>query len=106
MKTSVTLAAALAALALASAAQAQDASKLAQTKGCLACHQNDKKLIGPSYKEVNAKYGKQKDAAAVIAKSIRAGSKGKWGNQVPMPPNTGVNEAEAQTLAKWILTIK
>jgi len=78
---------------------------LAKAKNCLACHAVDKKLVGPAYKEVAAKYASDKDAAAKLAKKIREGGVGVWG-QVPMPANPQVNEAEAATLAKWVLTLK
>ena len=93
------------ALGLVAGAQAQDAAKLAQDKACLACHQLDKKLVGPSYKEIAKKYAADKGAEAALIKKIRAGSTGVWG-QVPMPPNAGVNEKEAQILAKWVLSQK
>jgi len=92
-------------LGLALSAQAQDAAKLAQDKACLACHQIDKKLVGPSYKEIAKKYASDKTAEGALAKKIRAGGVGVWG-QVPMPPNAGVNEKEALILAKWILSQK
>jgi cytochrome c len=75
---------------------------LAKQKNCLACHTVDKKLVGPAYKEVAAKYKGDKDAVAKLAKKIREGGVGVWG-QVPMPANPQVNEQEAQTLAKWVL---
>mgnify|MGYP000716506237 CR=1 FL=1 len=78
---------------------------LAKAKNCMACHANDKKLVGPAYKDVAAKYAADKDAVAKLAKKIREGGVGVWG-QVPMPANPQVSEAEAQTLAKWVLTIK
>jgi cytochrome c len=78
---------------------------LAQKKNCLACHQTDKKLVGPAYKEVAAKYAGQKDAAAKLAEKIQKGGTGVWG-QVPMPANPQVNADEAKTLAAWILSIK
>ena len=78
---------------------------LAKAKNCLACHAVDKKLVGPAYKDVAAKYAGDKDAAAKLAKKIREGGVGVWG-QVPMPANPQVNEAEAATLAKWVLTLK
>ena len=108
LNTAITLAAVLGAIAFASGARAQapDGPKLAQQKACLACHQIDKKLVGPAYKEVAAKYRADKNAVANMVKSIRNGSQGKWGPQVPMPPNTTVNDAEAAILAKWILTLK
>lgn len=93
-----------AALALASgSAFAQ--MELAKAKNCLACHALDKKLVGPAYKDVAAKYANDKDAVAKLAKKIREGGVGVWG-QVPMPANPQVNEAEALSLAKWVLTIK
>lgn len=75
---------------------------LAKQKNCLACHTIDKKLVGPSYKEVAAKYKGDKDAVARLAKKIREGGVGTFG-QIPMPANPQVTEAEAQTLAKWVL---
>lgn len=80
-------------------------AELAKAKNCLACHTESKKLVGPAYKDVAAKYANDKAAAARLAKKIREGGVGVWG-QVPMPANPQVNEAEAQTLAKWVLSIK
>jgi cytochrome c len=94
---------ALASLSLAVAAGPAFAqAELAKQKNCMACHQVDKKLVGPSYKEVAAKYKGDKDAAAKLAKKIREGGVGVWG-QIPMPANPQVNEQEAQSLAKWVL---
>lgn len=78
---------------------------LAQKKNCMACHALDKKLVGPSYKEVAAKYGKDKDAVKKLAEKIIKGGAGVWG-PVPMPANTQVTPAEAETLAKWVMTVK
>ncbi len=78
---------------------------LAKAKNCMACHANDRKLVGPSYKDVAAKYASDKDAAAKLARKIREGGVGVWG-QIPMPANPQVTEAEALTLARWVLTIK
>jgi cytochrome c len=79
--------------------------ELAQKKNCLACHATDKKVVGPAYKEVAAKYAGQKDAADKLAEKIMKGSSGVWG-QVPMPANPQVNAAEAKQLATWVLTQK
>jgi len=76
--------------------------ELAQKKNCLACHATDKKVIGPSYKDVAAKYAGQKDAADKLAQKIQKGGSGVWG-AVPMPANPQVNEAEAKQLATWVL---
>ena len=105
MKKLLMLTTAVAALGLAAGAQAQDAAKLAQDKACLACHQLDKKLVGPSYKEISKKYAGNKTAEATLIKKVRGGGAGVWG-QVPMPPNAGVSEKEAQILVKWILSQK
>jgi cytochrome c len=93
-----------AALSLVSGAAFASAD-LAKAKNCMACHAMDKKLVGPSYKDVAAKYASDKDAATKLAKKIREGGTGVWG-QVPMPANPQVSEADALTLAKWVLTVK
>jgi len=94
----------VAALSLVSGA-AYASADLAKAKNCMACHALDKKLVGPAYKDVAAKYASDKDAAARLAKKIREGGTGVWG-QVPMPANPQVSEADALTLAKWVLTVK
>ena len=79
---------------------------LATAKNCMACHAADKKLVGPSYKDVAAKYKGNADATKTLAAIIQKGStpgKGNWG-PVPMPANTQVSEAEAVKLASWVLT--
>jgi cytochrome c len=78
---------------------------LATSKNCMACHAVDKKLVGPSYKDVAAKYAADKTAVDKLAIKIQKGGGGVWG-PVPMPANTQVNDAEAKKLAAWILTIK
>lgn len=75
---------------------------LAQKNACLSCHAPDKKLVGPAFQEVSKKYGGQKDADVTLAKSIKAGGAGKWG-PVPMPPQTALSDADAKTLAAWVL---
>ena len=102
MKSVLILGAAVASLASMPALASAD---LAQKKNCMACHAMDKKLIGPGYKEVAAKYAGQKDAADKLAEKIVKGGVGVWG-QVPMPANPQVSAAEAKTLATWILTLK
>ncbi len=92
----------LSALILSLSAQADEA--LAKSKNCTTCHGLDKKIVGPGYKEIAAKRGAEKGAEAALTAKIKAGSKGEWG-QVPMPPNN-VTDAEAATLAKWVLSIK
>jgi cytochrome c len=70
----------------------------------MACHAIDKKLVGPAYKDVAAKYKGDAKAPAVLAAKIKAGGKGVWG-EIPMPPNN-VTEAEAKELATWVLSQK
>ena len=91
-------------LALIAPAAAFANQELAQKKNCMACHALDKKIVGPAYKDVAAKYAKDKDAYKKLAEKIQKGGGGVWG-PVPMPPNA-VTPAEAETLAKWVLTIK
>ncbi len=78
---------------------------LATSKNCMACHAIDKKVVGPAYKDVAAKYAGQKDAVDKLTAKIMKGGSGVWG-PVPMPANTQVNEAEARKLATWVLTLK
>ena len=78
---------------------------LANAKNCMACHSMERKLVGPAYKEVAAKYTGQKDAADKLAVKIMKGGSGVYG-AVAMPANTQVNDAEAHKLATWILGIK
>jgi cytochrome c len=92
-------------LAAVIAAPAFANADLAQKKNCLACHAADKKLVGPSYKDVAAKYAGQADAVAKMAEKIQKGGVGAWG-QVPMPANPQVNAEEAKQLAAWVLSIK
>jgi cytochrome c len=79
--------------------------ELAQKKNCMACHAVDKKLVGPAYKDVAAKYAGQKDAVDKLAQKVIKGGAGVWG-QVPMPANTQVSEAEAKQIVNWILSLK
>jgi cytochrome c len=76
--------------------------ELATKNACLACHAIDKKLVGPAYQDVARKYAGQKDAEAALAKSIKAGGSGKWG-PVPMPAQAALSDADARTLAAWVL---
>ncbi len=104
---------ATACLLAAGSAQADDA--LAKAKGCLACHTVDKKMIGPTYKEIAKKYAGQKGAEAKLAQTIMKGTpapaglgwqKAGMANLPFMPPNAGVKPDEAEKLAKWILGLK
>jgi len=89
-------------LVLPLSAQADEA--LLKKYNCTACHQTAVKLVGPSYKMVADKYRGQPMTAKLAAK-IRAGGAGNWG-QIPMPPHPQVTEADAKTLATYILSLK
>src|SRR5512132_1239419 len=92
-------------IAVAACAPALADLALATQKNCMTCHAIDKKLVGPAYKDVAAKYAGQKDAVDKLSAKIMKGGSGVWG-PVPMPANTQVNEAEAKKLAAWVLTLK
>jgi len=79
--------------------------QLATTKNCMACHAVEKKLVGPSYKDVAAKYAGQTDAADKLEAKVLKGGSGVWG-PVPMPANAQVTPAEAKKLVAWILSQK
>lgn len=84
-------------------AHAADAEKLNRDKGCSACHAIDKKLVGPSYKEIAAKYKGEAGAQANLEKKVKDGGSGVWG-AIPMPPNKGrVSDAELAALVSWVL---
>ena len=87
------------------AGAASASADLAKTKNCTACHAVDKKLIGPSFKDIAAKYASDKEAVAKLSKKVREGGTGVWG-QVPMPANPQVSADEAATLVKWVMTAK
>lgn len=76
--------------------------ELAQKNACLACHAMDKKLVGPSYQSIAAKYAGQTNAQTLLAESIKKGGSGKWG-PIPMPAQAALSEADAKTLASWVL---
>lgn len=80
-------------------------SDLAKAKNCMGCHALDRKLVGPAYKDVAAKYAQDKNAYKALAVKIQKGGAGVWG-PVPMPANGQVSAAEAETLAKWVLTVR
>lgn len=94
----------MAAAGIVMAGQAQADEALAKSKNCMSCHAIDKKLVGPAYKDVAAKYKGDAKAPAMLAEKIKAGGKGVWG-QIPMPPNN-VTPEEAAKLAAWVLSQK
>jgi cytochrome c len=103
MKLRVAACAAFAVAMFAGAVHANE--KLAQSSGCMTCHSVDKKIIGPSFNEVAAKYRNDKKAEADLFKKVKSGGKGVWG-ETPMPPNAHVKDEDINTLVHWILTLK
>ena len=76
-----------------------------QKDGCGACHAVDKKIVGPAYQDVAAKYKGDAGALAKLSQKVKAGGAGVWG-PVPMPPNPQVADADIKALVSWILTLK
>lgn len=79
--------------------------ELAQKNACTACHAVDKKLVGPAYKDVAAKYKGNAKAEAMLIEKVKKGGVGNWG-QVPMPANASLKDEDAKALVKWILATK
>ena len=76
---------------------------LAMSKNCMSCHAVERKVLGPSFKDIAAKYRDNKAAPDLLATKIMKGGSGVWG-PVPMPANSQVNEADAKKLAAWVLS--
>jgi cytochrome c len=96
---------AAAALAATGAVYADAGEDLLKKSGCTACHAKDKKVVGPAYKDVAAKYKGDAGAAAKLADKVKKGGSGVWG-PVPMPPNAAVSDADIKTLVAYILALK
>ena len=75
---------------------------LAKKHNCLACHQIDKKGVGPAYKEIAKKYKGQAGIEAKLAEKVKKGGSGVWG-QIPMPPNPAAPDSDIKKLVEWIL---
>ncbi len=91
--------------AQANAVDAAAAQALAQKSGCLACHSVDKKVLGPSFKDVAAKYKGDKTAEAKIVEKVKKGGSGVWG-PMPMPANSPqVKDADIKTIVTWVLAM-
>ncbi|MGZ5097843.1 MAG: c-type cytochrome [Usitatibacter sp.] len=102
MKPGLTLAViALAATALPALAN----EDLMKKNACNACHSVDKKIVGPAFKDVAAKYRGNAKAEAMLVEKVKKGGSGVWG-QVPMPPNAQVKDEDVKTLVKWVLSLK
>jgi cytochrome c len=98
-------AAAAVSISLAASSPAMASEELAKKHNCLACHSVDKKIVGPAYKDVAAKYRGDKNAEAMLFEKVKKGGVGTWG-QIPMPPNATVPDADIKALVKWVLSLK
>jgi cytochrome c len=105
MKRVATAVLAAASLAVASGALADQLEDMMKKYGCNACHAEDKKVIGPSYKDVAAKYKGDAGAVAKLTEKVKKGGSGVWG-PVPMPPNAQVPDAEVKKMVELILALK
>ncbi len=94
-----------AALALLASGGVAANEELAKKSACTACHTVDKKLVGPAFKDIAAKYKDDKGAEARLIDKVKKGGTGVWG-QIPMPANTAVKDEDIKTLVKWVLAIK
>ncbi len=95
---------AVAALVLGISGVASADQALAQKNACMSCHGVDKKIVGPAFKEVAAKYKNDKGAEAALVAKVKTGGKGVWG-QIPMPPNPQVKDEDAKKIVHWILSL-
>ena len=102
MKSSIVVKFAFAAVAAGLAAPGMASADLAKKDNCSACHAVDKKMVGPTYKDVAAKYKGQADAVAKLSEKVKKGGSGVWG-PVPMPPNAAVPDADVKALVEWVL---
>lgn len=93
-----------AALLLMSGAASADQA-LAQKSACMSCHGVDKKIVGPAFKEVAAKYAGDAGAQARLVEKVRTGGKGVWG-PIPMPPSPQVKTEDAEKIIAWVLSLK
>jgi cytochrome c len=84
---------------------ATDGQALAQKYACMSCHQVDKKVVGPAFKDVAAKYRGDKNAEGHLIEKVKKGGSGVWGT-VPMPPSPQVPDADLKAIVSWVLSLK
>ncbi len=99
----IVFAAAAATLALTAGVASADQA-LAQKSACMSCHQMEKKVVGPSFKDIAKKYKGDAKAEERFVNIIKKGGKGAWG-AIPMPPHPQVSDENAKKLADWILSL-
>ena len=86
------------------AGQAAASQAISTQAGCAVCHAADKKIIGPSWHDIAAKYKGQANAMAVLSDKVRKGGKGVWG-PLPMAPNDAkkISDADLKAVVTWLL---
>jgi cytochrome c len=84
---------------------AEDGETLFKKSGCSMCHSVAKKIVGPAYRDVAAKYRGNKDAQAMLEKKVRNGGSGNWG-KASMPPQKKVSDETIKTIVQWVLSLK
>jgi cytochrome c len=103
MKAMNSIAFSFVAAAVLSATGAYASEDLAKKNGCAACHAAAKKVVGPAWHDVAAKYKSDAKAADALAAKVKAGGKGVWGN-IPMPPQAKISDADLKSVLAWALT--
>jgi cytochrome c len=97
---------ALAGLAgLVTAAWADDAPRgqmIARANACMGCHAVDRKVVGPSFQQIAAKYKGDAQAPAKLVNKVKDGGSGVWG-VLPMPPHPTMSDADIRTVVDWVL---
>lgn len=90
---------------MAAGAEAGPVARLLNSNACVACHTVDRRVVGPSFREVAAKFAGDGDALATLSRKVKEGGAGNWGN-VPMPPNPAISDADLRAILEWILALK
>jgi cytochrome c len=84
------------------AAEGNPVAKLLDSHGCAGCHALDRRVVGPSFREIARRYASDRAAVARLAAKVRSGGQGAWG-AVPMPPASGISDGDLSTLIAWVL---
>jgi len=93
-------------LVFAGNAFAESGEVLAKNNNCLTCHAIDKKTLGPSFKDIAAKYKDDKGAQTALEKKVRSGGAGAWG-KIPMPATAmSVSDGDIKGIVHWVLSLK
>lgn len=84
-------------------AAAGNGKDLIEKSDCRTCHQDNAKVIGPSYADVAKKY--TESDVAMLAEKVIKGGKGNWG-EIPMTAHPNLSQADAEAMVKYILSLK